>query len=137
MCERALAGRLPPPSLLAVWPSVSLPLFWPGSLKCHPNINICQTDGREEVNLSLASSFSKGFPCVSLVSLAATVFLPPPRFFFFCLPLSHLFSLPVVTFDPNQLTCVSGTCLSKMAFFFFVQPWALSQANGVLNSLWL
>lgn len=46
----------------------------------------------------------------------------PEDFLLFCLPLSRLFSLPVVTFDPTQLACVSGTCLSKMAFFVFVYP---------------
>lgn len=46
----------------------------------------------------------------------------PADFLLFCLPLSRLFSLPVVTFDPTQLPCVSGSCLSKMAVFVFVYP---------------
>lgn len=117
-----------PPSLLAVSPSVSLPLSWPGSLKWRPNINICHMDGKEEVNLSLTSSFFPRFSLsVTCLLISYCFFYPlstviPEDFLLFCLPLSRLFSLPVVTFDPTQLACVSGTCLSKMAFFVFVYP---------------
>lgn len=71
------AVRLPP-SLLAVSPSVSLPLAGPGSLKWRPNINICHTDGKEEVQLSLTSSFFPRFSSSVTCLLISYCFLPPP-----------------------------------------------------------
>lgn len=70
------AVRLPP-SLLAVSPSVSLPLAGPGSLKWRPNINICHTDGKEEVQLSLTSSFFPRFSSSVTCLLISYCFLPP------------------------------------------------------------
>lgn len=69
----------------------------------------------------------KLFPRLSLVSLSATVFqhaVHPcssrPSTLLFT-SLTPLFPA-AVTFDPFQLACVSGTCLSKTEFFVFVYP---------------
>lgn len=123
-----LQRRLPPPSLLAVSHLclTSAFLAWLTEVVSkHKHLS----DGRQRGSQLISHLII--FPKVFLVCHLSPYLLqlsPPPStlipedFQPFCLPLSRLLSLPVVTFDPTQLTCVSGTCLSKMAFFVFVCP---------------
>lgn len=127
MCERASAPSASPVSAsrltLCLTPTF---LAWLAEVASkHKHLSHGWQRGSQLIShLIIFPRFSLSVTCL-LISYC--FFYPlstviPEDFLLFCLPLSRLFSLPVVTFDPTQLACISGTCLSKMAFFVFVYP---------------
>ena len=127
MCERALAPPASPvsasPLTLCLTPTF---LAWLAEVASkHKHLSHGWPRGSQLISHLII--FPKVFLVCHLSPYQLLFFYPPSTlipedFLPFCLPLSRLFSLPVLTFDPTQLTCFSGTCYSKMAFSVFVYP---------------